>query len=93
MINSVLSTALLDIDRYITVKYTLKYQTILTEKKINSLLVYLWIVSLIIPGITSIIVSSHDEDQHISVITFINVCLVASVLFLSLSKYTHLVRK
>ena len=91
--NSIFSTALLAIDRYIAVKYTLKYQTILTEKRTISLLVYLWIISLIIPGITSITASSHDEYQHICAIVFINLRLVVSVLLLSLSKYTHLVRK
>ena len=91
--NSIFSTALLAIDRYIAVKYTLKYQTILTEKKIILLLVFLWIISLIIPGITSIIASNHDEYQHISAIIFINLRLVVSASLLGLSKYTHLVRK
>ena len=57
---SVFSKALLAIDRYMAVKYTLKHQTVLTEKKITSLLVYLWIISLIIPGITSITASSQS---------------------------------
>ena len=90
--NSIFSTALLAIDRYIAVKYTLKYQTILTEKKIL-LLVLLWVISLLIPGITFILLSSHDEYQHICDIIFINFCLVVSVLRLSLSQYIHLVRK
>ena len=91
--NSVLSTALLAIDRYIAVKYTLRYQTILTERKMILLLVILWVISLIIPGETSVIASSRDEYQHISAIIFINIRLTVSVLLLSLSKYTHHVRK
>ena len=56
---------LLAIDRYIAVKYTLNYQIILTERKIILLLVFLWIMSLIIPRITSIVASSHDKYQCI----------------------------
>ena len=91
--NSIFLTALLAIDRYIAVKYTLKYQIILTEKKIVLLLVLLWVISLLIPGITFILASSYDKYQHICAIIFINFRLAVSVLLLSLSQCTHLVRK
>ena len=59
-------SALLAIDRYIAVTYTLKYQTTLTERK------FLWVISPIIPGMNSIIASSHDEYKRICTIIFIN---------------------
>lgn len=85
--NSIFSTALLAIHRYIAVTYTLKYQTTLTERK------FLWVISPIIPGINSIIASSHDEYKRICTIIFINLHFAVSILLLSLSQYTHLVRK
>ncbi|XP_055060763.1 alpha-1A adrenergic receptor [Misgurnus anguillicaudatus] len=45
---SILSLCIISIDRYIGVKYCLKYPTIMTERKAGVILVLLWVSSMVI---------------------------------------------
>ncbi|KAM6972289.1 alpha-1A adrenergic receptor [Aplochiton taeniatus] len=45
---SILSLCIISIDRYIGVKYCLKYPTIMTEKKAGVILVIVWVSSMVI---------------------------------------------
>ena len=45
---SILSLCIISIDRYIGVKYCLKYPTIMTEKKAGVILVVVWVSSMVI---------------------------------------------
>nr|XP_033808642.1 alpha-1D adrenergic receptor [Geotrypetes seraphini] len=45
---SIMSLCIISIDRYIGVKYSLKYPTIMTEKKAVVILILLWLASMVI---------------------------------------------
>ena len=50
-VNSILTTILLVIDRYIAVKYNLHYQSILSKRRIIFVLIISWLLSAISSGV------------------------------------------
>ncbi|NWH66093.1 ADA1D protein, partial [Thryothorus ludovicianus] len=45
---SIMSLCIISVDRYIGVKYSLKYPTIMTERKAGVILVVVWLSSMVI---------------------------------------------
>ena len=50
-VTSLLTTAFLAIDRYIAVKHCLRYQSILTTKRMTFFVVVIWLVAVLLTGI------------------------------------------
>ena len=92
-VNSILTTILLAIARYIAVKYNLRYQSILSKRRIIFLLIISWLLSAILSGVVWIDVSVCSDLYRNDLITFIILRFIASLLLLGLSKYTYVIRK
>ena len=92
-ISSLLTLVFLAFDRFIAVQYSLKYQAILTKKRMLVVLVAIWLFSLTISGINWINVSIYFEYHHNLFITLTVIRVIISVLLLTLSKYTKMLRK
>ena len=92
-ITSLLTLVFLAFDRYIAVEYSLKYQAILTKKRLVVVLVVIWLFSLTISGVNWIDVSIHFEHHRNLFITLTVIRVIISVLLIALSKYTKMLRK
>ena len=92
-VNSILTIVLLAIDRYVAVKYNLRYQSILTKRKIIFVLTISWFLSAILSGVVWIDVSMYSDLYRNDSITFIILRFIASLLLLGLSRYTYVIRK
>ena len=92
-ITSLLTLVFLAFDRYIAVRYSLRYQMILTKKKTCFVLAAVWFFSLSISGMAWIKVSHYYKYQRNLFITLAVFRVTTSVLLLTLSKYTNTIRK
>ena len=92
-ISSLLTLVFLAFDRYIAVQYSLKYQAVLTKKRMVVILVVIWLFSLTISGMNWINVSIYFEHHRNLFITLTVIRLIISVLLITLSKYTKMLRK
>ena len=91
-ITSLLTLVFLAFDRHIAVRYSLRYQIILTKKKTCFVLAAVWFFSLSISGMNWI-VSSYQKYQRNLFITLAVFRVTTSVLLLTLSKYTNTIRQ
>ena len=92
MINSLLTTALPAIDRYIAVKYSLRYESIMTKTKLFVALGITWAVSVVIAGIQLINTSNYIDCNVRVFITLTALHIFVGTLFISISKYKNVVR-
>ena len=92
-VSSLLTTAILAIDRFIAVRYCLRYQLTVTTMRIIWSFLATWLVSVIITGVQWVNVSQTFDFRRNNFITLTCLQLVISVLLLSLSRYTQLTRK
>lgn len=92
-VNSLLTIAILAIDRFISVKYCLRYQLILTTRRIIWSFLATWLASAIITGLQWFNLSQSFDFRRNSFITLICLRVLISVLLLSLSRHTQLTRK
>lgn len=92
-VSSLLTTGILAIDRFIAVKYCLRYQLILTTRRIIWGFLATWLLSVILTGVQWVNISQSFDFRRNSFITFTCLRVVMSVLLLSLSRYTQLTRK
>ena len=67
-INSIFTTAFVGFDRYVAVRYSLRYETILKKMKVFSVLFCIWIVSIIPAGIQWVNVNTFS-DNHLHLLT------------------------
>ena len=91
-ISSLLTLVFLAFDRCIAVQYSLKYQAILT-KKVVVVLVVIWLFPLTISGMILINVSVYFEYHRNLFITITVIRTVISLLILTISKYTKMMRE
>ena len=92
-ITSLLTLVFLAFDRYIAVRYNLRYQIILTKKKKSFALAKVWFFSWSISGMNWINISGYCKYQRNVFITLAVFRVTTSVLLLTLSKYTNTIRK
>ena len=93
-LNSILTTGLLAMDRYIAVIYTFHYETVLTKRRIIFVLSILWLLSAVTP--TVLIKVSGPTFKGIYrklIVSLIFFRLIVSLVLLVLSKYTHYIKK
>ena len=91
MVNSLFTTALLAIDRYVAVKYSLRYESIMTENRLFVTLGIIWAASLVIPGVAFINTSNYfDYKVHVFII-LTTLRIFVGALLISISKYTSAV--
>ena len=91
--NSVITTALLAIDRYVAVKYTFEYTAMLTKRKIIFILNFFWLLSAALASVSWVNVSVYSDLHRNLTITLIVLRFIVSFTLLGLSKYTYVVRK
>lgn len=91
-LNSILTTGLLAIDRYIAVNYTFHYETMLTKRRIIFILSILWFLSVLIPTVLIKVSTLKDMYQNL-IISLIVLRLIVSLVLLALSKYTHHIKE
>ena len=93
-LNSILTTGLLAIDRYIAVKYTFHYETMLTKRRILFILSILWFLSVVIPIVFIKVSGPNFKDTYRNLIASLIVFrLIVSLVLLGLSKYTYYIKK
>ena len=93
-LNSILTTGLLAIDRYIAVKYTFHYETMLTKRRILFILSILWFSSVVIPIVFIKVSGPNFKDTYRNLIASLIVFrLIVSLVLLGLSKYTYYIKK
>ena len=92
-VTSLLTTAFLAIDRYIAVKHCLRYQSILTTKRMTFIVVVIWLVAVLLTGIQWINVSQPFDFRRNNFKTVTCLRIVISVLLLIVSKVTTATRK
>ena len=93
-LNSILTTGLLAIDRYIAVKYTFHYETMLTKRRILFILSILWFLSVVIPIVFIKVSGPNFKDTYRNLIASLIVFrLTVSLVLLGLSKYTYYIKK
>ena len=90
---SLLTLVFLAFDRYIAVRYSLRYQMILTKKKTCFALAAVWFFSFSISGMTWINVSGYYKHKRNILITLAVFRVTTSALLLTLSRYTNTIRK
>ena len=83
----------LAVDRYIAVRYSLRYQMILTKKKTCFVLAAVWLFSFSISGMTWIKVSGYYKHKRNILITLAVFRVTTSAPLFTLSKYTNTIRK
>ena len=92
-INSIFTTTFLGFDRYVAVRCSLQYETVLTKVRVVLVLCFTWIVSIVLAGIQWINVKTH-ADYHLHLFVTLSLLSTAgSIFILSVSKYTSAVRK
>ena len=82
-INSIFTTAFLGFDRYVAVRYSLRYETILTKMKVFLFLFCIWIVSIIPAGIQWVNVNTFSDYHLHLLITLSSLSFTTSDLVLS----------
>ena len=93
-LNSILTTGLLAIDRYIAVKYTFHYETMLTKRRILFILSILWFLSVVTPIVFTKVSGPNFKDTYRNLIASLIVFrLTVSLVLLGLSKYTYYIKK
>ena len=92
-VNSALATAFLATDRYIAVQYSLRYKLILTTKKTVLVLIFAWVLSFTLSGINWINTSTYLDYRRKIFATFTAIRVIVSVILLTQSKYTNIIRK
>ena len=92
-INSIFTTAFLGFDRYVAVRCSLQYETILTKVRVALILCFIWIVSIVLAVIQWVNAETH-ADYHLHLfLTLSLLSITTSAFILSVSKYTSAVRK
>ena len=92
-ITSLLTLIFLAVDRHFAVRYSLRYQMILTKKKTCFALAAVWFFSFSISGMTWINVSGYYKHKRNILITLAVFRVTTSALLLTLSRYTNTIRK
>ena len=92
-VNSALATAFLATDRYIAVQYSLRYKLILTTKKTILVLIVAWVLSITLSGINWINTSTYLDYRRKIFATFTAIRVIVSVILLTQSRYTNIIRK
>ena len=92
-VSSLLITGILVVDRFIAMKYCLRYQLILTKRRIIWSFLATWLVSVILTGVQWVNVSQLFDFRRKNFITLTCLRVVMFVLLLTLSRYTQLTRK
>ena len=92
-VTSLLTTAFLAIDRYIARKHCLRYQSIITTKRMTFFVAVIWLVAVLLTGIKWISVSQPFDFRrnNFKIVTCMRI--LVSVLLLSVSKVTTATRK
>lgn len=91
--NSVITTALLAIYKYVAVRYTFEYRTMLTKRKIIFIFSFSWLLLAALSSISWVNVSVYSGFYRNLTITLIILRFIVSFTLLGLSKYTYVVRK
>ena len=92
-INSLSTTAFLAFDRYVAVKYDIRYYEILTKKKAFIVLVMLWALSAMVSFLPLIRVSTTSDYFRNRVITLTTLRIIVATLLILASKHTNKIRK
>ena len=92
-INSLFTTSFLAFDRYVAVKYDIRYHEILTKKKAFIVLVMLWALSAMISFLPLIRVSTTSDYFRNRVITLTTLRIIVASLLILASKHTNKIRK
>ena len=91
MVNSLLTTALLAIDRYIAVKFSLRYESIMTKNKLFVTLGIIWAVSMAITGVAFINTPNYFDYKVHMFIILTTLRIFVGTLLISISKYASAV--
>lgn len=91
--NSLLTTTFVALDRYIAVRFSLRYQLILTKKETLLALAVGWFLSFTISGINWINISIYFQVTRRFFVTFTVIRIIISVVLLTLSRCTNVIRK
>ena len=93
-LNSILTTGLLAMDRYIAVIYTFHYETVLTKRRIIFVLSILWLLSAVTPTVLIKVSGPTFKGTYRKlIVSLIFFRLIVSLVLLVLSKYTHYIKK
>lgn len=91
--DSIITTALLAIDRYIAVKYVFRYGLILTKRRIYFILGISWLLSGALASVLWVDVYVYNDLHRNVTITLIGLRLIVSFVLLGVSKYTDVIRR
>ena len=91
--NSLLTTVFLAVDRYIAVRYSLHYETMLTKRRMFLVLAFIWILSSLTTGLQWIDVPIDTDFFRRVFIILTVLCIPLSTLLLGLSRHTNNIRK
>ena len=91
MVNSLLTTALLAIDRYIAVKFSLRYESIMTKNKLFVTLGIIWAVSVAIAGVAFINTPNFFDYKVHMFIILTTLRIFVGTLLINISKYASAV--
>ena len=91
--DSIITTALLAIDRYIAVKYVFRYGLILTKRRIYFILGISWLLSGALASVLWVDVYVYNDLHRNVTITLIGLRLIVSFVLLGVSKYTNVIRR
>ena len=89
--SSLLSTLGISLDKYLSIKYSLRYHSIVTQKKIVLFLGFSWVISTIFAAVTTLLGALTDESKYYYVLHYVQ-RLIISLLLLFCSAYIRHVR-